>query len=185
MKTIIYFVRHAESPYIAGLERTRGLSENGVKAALQVKKILENSEIDYIISSPYERAIQTIKPLADALRKEIILFEGLKERMLGEIGEVSFKEAKQTLYTNFQCKYNLGESSKEAQGRAILELKTILNKYKGKTLVIGTHGDIMTLMMNYFDDQYSIDFWESTSMPDIYKLQLNDSRLIHVQRLWK
>ncbi|CAM4480879.1 hypothetical protein PATA110616_21080 [Paenibacillus tarimensis] len=29
MTTIIYFVRHAESPYVEGKDRTRGLSEQG------------------------------------------------------------------------------------------------------------------------------------------------------------
>ncbi|MHA6484122.1 histidine phosphatase family protein [Paenibacillus sp. strain BS8-2] len=184
MKTIVYFVRHAESPYIADMERTRGLSENGVLDSLRVKNILSDTEIDIVISSPYERAIQTIKPLATDLKKEIILFEGLKERTLGEIGEVSFKEAKQKLYSNFQYKYNHGESSEEAQLRAIKELKTILTEYEGKNIVIGSHGDIMTLMMNYFDNQFGNEFWESTTMPDIYKLQFNDYSLKDVQRLW-
>lgn len=184
MSTLVYFVRHAESPFIEGMERIRGLSEKGERDSLQVNSILKTKGIDVIISSPYERAIQTVKHLADELNQEVIMYEGLKERALGEIGEVPFKQAKQKLYTDFQYKFNLGESSEEAQERAINELNAILIKYEGRTVVLGTHGDIMTLMLNYFDDHYGIEFWESTSMPDIYELQFSKNNLERVKRIW-
>lgn len=184
MSTLVYFVRHAESPFIEGMERTRGLSEKGTRDSLEISNILKTKRIDVILSSPYERAIQTIKPLADELNQTVILYEGLRERALGDIGEVSFKQAKQKLYTDFHYKYSLGESSEEAQERAINELNAILTKYEGRAVVLGTHGDIMTLMLNYFDDQYGIEFWESTSMPDIYELQFNKNNLEQVRRIW-
>ncbi|MEK3885791.1 histidine phosphatase family protein [Paenibacillus sp. PL2-23] len=183
MKTKIYFVRHAESIYINGQERTRGLSEKGRLQAIRVKEKLISLDIHYILSSPYERAIQTITPLADELQKEIILFEGLTERELGEIGEVNFNEAKHRLYSDFTFQYPDGESSHTAQTRAIHDLHYILRNYKGKSIVIGTHGDIMTLMLSYFDKQYNIEFWKSTTMPDIYQLQFHGTTLEKVQRL--
>lgn len=80
MATIVYFVRHAESPFIKGMERTRGLSEKGISDSIKIRTELENEEIDVFVSSPYERAIQTIKELADVHKKDIIIFEDLKER---------------------------------------------------------------------------------------------------------
>ncbi|MNJ77143.1 hypothetical protein D3C77_745680 [compost metagenome] len=71
-----------------------------------------------------------------------------------------------------------------AQERAINVFKKIIEEYKGKRIVIGTHGDIMTLMMNYYDPTYSFEFWESTTMPDIYKLEFQESNLKNVTRLW-
>ncbi|HIW34000.1 MAG TPA: histidine phosphatase family protein [Candidatus Paenibacillus intestinavium] len=58
--TIIYFVRHAESLYIKDEERTRGLSDNGMKDALIINDIIKTEEIDYFISSSYERSIESI-----------------------------------------------------------------------------------------------------------------------------
>lgn len=185
METRIYFVRHAESPFVAGMERTRGLSRYGEFHSVQVKNILKNHEINYIISSPYERAIQTVKPLAEALKKEIIRFEGLREREVGDIGDLDFKAAKQKLYLDFTFHFQAGESSKESQERAIKDLNNILQEYEGNNIVIGTHGDIMTLMLNYFDNRYHIQFWESTSMPDIYQLQFQGNLLKNVERLWE
>lgn len=39
----------------------------------------------------------------------------------------------------------------------------LLHKYKGKKIAIGIHGNIMTNIMNYFDDRYDINFWKTTT----------------------
>lgn len=57
MKTIIYMVRHAESPYTEGNERTRGLTLEGKMNAEKITEILKDEGINIIISSPYARAI--------------------------------------------------------------------------------------------------------------------------------
>lgn len=183
--TTIYFVRHAESPYVVGEERTRGLSEKGLRDALIVKELMVNERIDIFISSPYERAIQTIKNLALELAEEIVIEEDLRERVIGDFGNLDFKEAKRKLYNDFDFMYPNGESSHEAQDRAIATVAKVLYDNQGKKIVMGTHGDIMTLMLNQFDEKYDYDFWESTSMPDIYKLSFEGNELRHVERLWK
>lgn len=182
MKTVIYFVRHAESPYIEGMERTRGLSDKGKLDALKIKSILKDEKIDIFISSPYERAIQTIKHAAGT--KKIVTFEDLKEREIGQIKEMNFKEAKLKVYNDIYYSFPEGESTSSAQERAIKTIVKILNEYREKKIVIGTHGDIMTLILNYFNNQFDFEFWESTSMPDIYKLEFKDQELIEVKRLW-
>lgn len=183
--TTIYFVRHAESPYIEGEERTRGLSEKGLLDAMIVKDLMIDERIDIIISSPYERAIRTIKDLANELSEEIVIEEDLKERVIGNFCHLDFKEAKRKLYDDFDYMYPNGESSHQAQGRAIAIVDKVLQLYKGKIIVMGTHGDIMTLMMNHFDARYDYDFWKSTTMPDIYKLNFKGHELRYVERLWK
>lgn len=55
MKTIVYMVRHAESPYTEGTERTRGLTLEGKVKAAQITEILKDEGIQSMISSPYAR----------------------------------------------------------------------------------------------------------------------------------
>ncbi|MNW55506.1 Phosphoserine phosphatase 1 [compost metagenome] len=188
IKTIVYFIRHAESPFIAGKERTRGLSEKGKLDSTKIKDVLRNEEIEILISSPYERSILTIKDLAIELNIEIVLEEDLRERQLvGEgcvITREDFFDSKRKLYEDRNYSFPGGESSKDAQKRAIKVFKKIIEKFNGKRIVIGTHGDIMTLMMNYFDNTYGFEFWESTTMPDIYKLEFEENTLNNVTRLW-
>jgi 2,3-bisphosphoglycerate-dependent phosphoglycerate mutase len=185
-KTIIYFVRHAESLYVKGSEQSRGLTPLGLINSTKIKDILIEEEIDVLISSPYERAIQTIRELSIQLNKEILLKEDLRERQLsGEEHLITdFIEAKRRLFEDPSFSFPGGESSEQAQGRAVKVLQEIIGEFDGKRVVIGTHGDIMTLMMSYFDTRYDFEFWKSTTMPDIYKLEFIDKKLINTIRLW-
>ena len=67
-------IRHAESPFIFGEERTRKLSEDGEIEAGKVAKLMLSEKIDVIISSPFARSIQTIEAIAtDAkLRNQVV-----------------------------------------------------------------------------------------------------------------
>ncbi|MBB6632607.1 histidine phosphatase family protein [Cohnella thailandensis] len=182
-RTTVYLVRHAESPYVEGQERSRGLSGKGAEDALKVGSLLRNENIDIFVSSPYERAIQTIKDAAG--EKEILLFEDLRERSIGIIPDRLFREAKFKVYQDFDFAFPEGESSLAAQQRAIQSFLGILRNYEGQKIAIGTHGDIMTLILNFFDKSYRYDFWKSTSMPDVNKLEFENSKLVTVVRLWE
>lgn len=97
MNTVVYFVRHAESPYIEGAERARGLSEKGEADALKVQAQLKREGIQVYVSSPYQRAIQTISQAER--HHEVIIVEDLKERKIGLLSsDISFKEAKRKVY---------------------------------------------------------------------------------------
>ncbi|MFB6364067.1 histidine phosphatase family protein [Paenibacillus elgii] len=187
--TIVYFVRHAESLYIAGKDRSRGLTDKGKADAIKVKDMLLHEPIDLLISSPYERAVLTIRELADHLRKPIVPEEDLRERQVsGEdffLSKDRFIQSKKQLYDDPTLAFPGGESSQQAQERAVKVLTRYLEQYSGRSIVVGTHGDIMTLMLNYFNPAYHFDFWESTTMPDIYKLEFQGKALSNVTRLLK
>jgi 2,3-bisphosphoglycerate-dependent phosphoglycerate mutase len=61
METTIYMVRHAESPFVFGEERSRGLSDEGLEDAKRVADVLDDVNIDCVVSSTYTRAIQTVQ----------------------------------------------------------------------------------------------------------------------------
>lgn len=63
-------------------------------------------------------------------------------------------------------------------------LKTILKEHKGKKIAIGTHGLVMTLMMNHFGSNYGLDFLDQLKKPDIYNMQFEDLELKEVIRIW-
>lgn len=184
MKTTIIFVRHAESEFIPGYERERGLVPSGVIEAEKVADQLEAISIDVIISSPYFRTIETLEPIAERIKKKIVNIEDLRERSIGNFNGISFLDAKRYVYSHIEYSFPEGESNMMAQERAIRSLLSILEEHKGKTIIIGTHGDIMTLMINYFDKNIDYDFWEQLSMPDIYELTFEDRKYIGCHRIW-
>ena len=74
LQTDLYFVRHAHSTYTPD-ELGRPLSERGFTDANTVTDLLKRKAIDYVYSSPYKRAIQTVKGIAKYIGKEIELVE--------------------------------------------------------------------------------------------------------------
>ncbi|MBK5349864.1 histidine phosphatase family protein [Bacillus sp. TH44] len=189
MNTYIYMVRHGESPKLEGNERTRGLTEKGILDAHRVTEILETEGIDTFISSPYKRAMLTIEKSANYHEKEIVVYENLKEcRFLSEDKIISDKEVYplvKKMFSNPDFTLTGGETYVDCQRRVVKILKEILMDFQGHKIVVGTHGLVMTLMMNYFDNQYGLEFLMNTSKPDVYKLEFKDEQLINVERLWR
>lgn len=188
MDTTIYMIRHAESHFIIGQERTRKLSNQGEIDAKKVTVIMNEKEIDLVVSSPYIRAIQTIKGIVDSKNIEVKVFEELRERQLKGAYKLPEEEIQQAIKKSFEdidFKLSGGESVRDVQNRAIPIINDLLNNYKTKTIIIGTHGNVMTIIMNYFNKEYGYDFWKNTSKPDIYKLVFSKEKLQLVQRIWE
>ncbi|ANE86875.1 MULTISPECIES: histidine phosphatase family protein [Bacillus] len=189
MRTYIYMVRHGESPKLEGNERMRGLTERGHMDARRVTDILKAERIDTFISSPYNQAMLTIEESANFHEKEIVVYENLKECMFSSEDQViSDKEVYplvQKMFSNPDFARTEGESYADCQRRVVKVLKEILLDFQGRKIVIGTHGLVMTLMINYFDKQYGFEFLMNTSKPDIYKMEFKEEQLMNVERLWK
>lgn len=188
MNTYIYFVRHAISPFSLDNERNRGLSEQGKRDSIRVAEILQSEGIDVVASSTFARAVDTVRPLADLLNKEIVQYEELVERPIAslkiEIGEDELLKAIEQSFTDIDFCLEEGETTRQAQERAVPTIKQLLADYEGKKIAIGTHGNMMTIILNYFDTSYGYEFWAQTSKPDIYKLEFDGERLVRVKRLW-
>lgn len=70
-----------------------------------------------------------------------------------------------------------------AQKRGVDAIIHVLQTYKGKNIVIGTHGNIMVLIMNHFDSRYGYSFWKGLAMPDVYRLTFEGLKLKEVKRM--
>lgn len=188
MSTFVYMVRHGDSPKEED-ERTRGLTEKGLRDAQHVTELLKGEEIDVVISSPYNRSIWTVEKLAQQIGTEVVVFEDLKERNFSpDDKRISDQELVPLLAKSFsEPHYALegGESNRDCQKRAVTVLKELLTAYEEKKVVIGTHGAVMTLMMGFYDDKYDLNFLHSTTKPDIYRMEFNGQELVDVERLWE
>lgn len=71
MKTNIYFVRHAEPDYSVRDDATRPLTKGGELASVTVAGYFEDKDIEIVLSSPYKRAMDTLKPFAEKSGLEI------------------------------------------------------------------------------------------------------------------
>jgi 2,3-bisphosphoglycerate-dependent phosphoglycerate mutase len=180
--TKIYLVRHAHSVYTPE-ELTRPLSEKGKRDALHVTERLKNEKIDVVCSSPYKRAVETVDGIAQYINQEITLVEEMRERTLSAVPVENFQEAISSVWADPTSSLEGGESNLTAQNRGVYGIFKIMEEYNGKNVVIGTHGNIMVLIMNYFDETYGVEFWRELEMPDIYCLTFDDANLQSVSRI--
>lgn len=148
-----------------------------------VTDCLKHENIHAVCSSPYKRAVQTVEGIAAYIEKEIELIEDFKERTLTVNPAENFQKAITKLWKDPSFSWEGGESNDIAQKRGVKAIKEVLKKYRGQNVVIGTHGNIMVLIMNDFDSQYDFTFWNQLAMPDIFKLDFEGDSLKQVKRL--
>ncbi|MFD0710535.1 histidine phosphatase family protein [Paenibacillus sp. GCM10027626] len=182
MLTNLYFVRHAHSIYTAD-ELNRPLSEHGQEGARKVAKALKNENVNVFISSPYKRAIQTIEGLAEIMSADILIEKDFRERLLSGKPIDDFETAIAKVWEDFSFKWEGGESSNAAQNRGVRALEKTLQRFAGENIVVGTHGNLMALIMNSFDRKFDFAFWRQLDMPDIYKLSFDYLKLTGVKRI--
>jgi len=75
----LFICRHCKA---YGQSSDSPLTDEGLKQAKHLALFLSNFEIDRIISSPYVRAIESVKPFAEKTDRTIEIDERLSERIL-------------------------------------------------------------------------------------------------------
>ncbi len=79
---MLYLLRHAKAGERlddTGADRDRPLSKKGLEQAQAIAQYLSNKEVVTILSSPFQRCIETVQPLSILSEVEII-----KDPVLGE-----------------------------------------------------------------------------------------------------
>ncbi|HJV17602.1 MAG TPA: histidine phosphatase family protein [Bacillales bacterium] len=176
----IYIIRHCEAE---GQPSEAQLTDSGIKQVLDLAGFFSNIKIDRIIASPYKRAIQSIQPLAKRLNVEIEIDRQLTERVLStENFSDWFEKLKQT-FDDLELKFEGGETSHEAMKRIVDVVEGIFNGETKNTIIV-THGNLMSLLLMYFNKDFGFDDWQNLSNPDVFLLK-NESNKITCEQLWK
>ncbi|HDR5272065.1 MULTISPECIES: histidine phosphatase family protein [Bacillus cereus group] len=180
MKTLI-LVRHCKAE---GQEESALLTQEGQQQAIDLMTHLLNLnfKIDKIISSPYERAVKTIKPFAEEVGLEIHTDERLSERRLSNAPITNWLDILKHTFDDIDFSVEGGESTREATERAITLIKEQMHSEKQITLMV-THGNLMTLILKHFDERFGFKEWANLTNPDIYKITIQEENST-VTRLW-
>jgi 2,3-bisphosphoglycerate-dependent phosphoglycerate mutase len=108
----------------------------------------------------------------------------LRERQLGEASVEGFVKAVEATWTDPAFAYPGGESNRDAQRRAVAVVHRLQEQYPAAHIVLSTHGNLLTLLLQHFDPSIGFPFWKSLSMPDIYRLDLSVESESAIRRLW-
>jgi 2,3-bisphosphoglycerate-dependent phosphoglycerate mutase len=80
-------------------------------------------------------------------------------------------------------KYEGGESSQEAMNRIVGVVEKVFEEGSENTIVV-THGNLMSLLLKYFNNKFGFEDWQNLSNPDVFLLK-NENNEVAYERLWK
>jgi 2,3-bisphosphoglycerate-dependent phosphoglycerate mutase len=180
--TTYYLVRHAHADWKA--EENRPLSAQGIAESNHIAEILEKYPISAIYSSPFTRAYETILPLSTRICKPITIEPSLRERNIGRSTLEDFFKTVEALWRDPLLSFPEGESNYVAQQRVLGFLKNIQNENITEHIVLSTHGNLLTLILQYYDASIDYNFWKAMTIPDIYELGSNQVGDMSIRKLW-
>lgn len=185
MITNIYFVRHAEPDYSIHEDSIRPLTDKGKNDALKVETYLNDKDIEVVLSSPYKRSIDTIKPFTYRNKMNIELVEDFRERKVDSCWIEDFQGFSKKQWEDFNYKLSDGECLYEVQERNIKALEDVLKRFYGKNIVIGTHGTALSTIIKYYESSYGYkDFNEiRLLMPWIVKFTFDEMTCIKIEKI--
>ena len=155
--TTVYFVRHAIPNYNNHDDMSRELTEQGLRDRKLVTDFLSDKNISVALSSPYKRAFDTIKEFADINNLQIQIIDDFRERKIDSEWIENFNDFCKKQWEDFDFKLSDGESLREVQNRNIRALNNALEIYRGKNIVIGSHGTALSTVINYFDGSFGYE----------------------------
>jgi 2,3-bisphosphoglycerate-dependent phosphoglycerate mutase len=175
----LYLIRHCSA---TGQAADAPLSREGQAQAERLADFLMSHEIERIVSSPFLRAQQTIEPLATRLKLEIRTDARLAERVLSRVPLVNWMDDLKKTFDDLDLTYECGESSRTAMNRAVEVVKEILS-HDANTSAVVTHGNLMTLLLKYFDDRFGFEDWKRFTNPDVFVVTVNGLKAT-IERIW-
>lgn len=154
--TTFLLLRHAHSTanaagILAGRLEDIHLSEIGKRQSLEVAESLKDFEIGRIYTSPLERCIESVTPLAQRRSKRISQLPLMIEM---DYGAWSGKNLKTLRHTSLwqkiqrspsQVTFPEGESFASAARRVEKALTTLSQKHPKSTVLVCSHGDIIKI----------------------------------------
>jgi 2,3-bisphosphoglycerate-dependent phosphoglycerate mutase len=175
--TTLILVRHAQSaPDPALPEREWPLSEAGRRQAADLPTALAELGVDALASSPYLRAIETLRPYAELAGLEISIDEDLRERALGgwlpNLADV--EAAVRRMHADLDFQLEGGESGRACVARFDAALARVIAAHPGRTIAVGSHGGVLGHLISRQGVALPDAFWKRIRNPHLFIFDARD-----------
>ena len=175
--TTVYLLRHAESTVVPALpEADWPLSEAGVQQADELPARIAPLGIDHVVSSPFVRAVETVRPFCEAAEIELQIDSDLSERRLSGHWIRDFQGILRQTWEDFDFALPGGESSRACQERVVGCISRLATAAPGQTLLVISHGNAIALFLNSLDPAFGWPEWRAMRNPDLFRTRLKGSR---------
>ena len=174
----IYLIRHGKAE-MEGSDRTRNLDEDGKVQAIslcrKIKKEFHDKKIK-IFSSPFARAVQTVKNLSQDMNVQVEQIVSLEEIKMGKDPQLSKHQIIEKMWSDKNFKTEEGVSQYEHVNNIKVELDKIFDDFYNSEydLILVSHGNSIGIILKYFFKiQFAFEDWKKISMPDMYFLEFD------------
>lgn len=155
--TTIYFIRHAEPDLSQKDELHRPLTTKGKIDSIRLSEYFGNKDVDYVYSSPFRRAVETVKPLAEKFSKTIYLERDFRERKIADAWIDDYEDFLEHQWTDFLYRRREGECLETVQARSVAATNMLLIKHMNKSIVVGTHENALGTVIKHYTDRFGFD----------------------------
>jgi len=169
--TTLILVRHAQSAPDPSLpERDWPLSDKGRAQAAALAPVLAELGIEALVSSPYIRAVETLRPYAEAASLPIEVDEDLCERRLGGWIEnpAEVEEAVRRMHADLDFSLAGGETGRACLARFRAGLARAVAANPGRTIAVGSHGGVLSHLLAHLTDDLPPAFWRRVRNPHLF-----------------
>jgi 2,3-bisphosphoglycerate-dependent phosphoglycerate mutase len=175
----IVLVRHAAA---TGQDATAGLTIEGQRQAGMLADLLLQFQIQRVISSPFVRATESIRPFCSRADLRLETDDRLVERVLSARNLPDWREHLRRSFDDLDYCLEDGESSRTAQARGASAVREALAS--GERCVLVTHGNLLALILRSIDATVGFDVWSRLSNPDAFVLHVDDEGPSGFSRIW-
>lgn len=158
--TTLFLIRHGLTAVTGSrlYGRTTGihLDERGRRQAAALVERFDGVRLTAVYSSPLERCVETVEPLAAARRLEVRPADGLVEMEAGDWTGRTLpalrrtKQWRRVQQEPSSFRFPGGESFVEAEARALDEIHRIAARHPRGRVLVGTHGDLVRILVTHF-----------------------------------
>lgn len=183
--TRVYFVRHAKPDVSIRDDMTRPLLQEALVDCEKVTEFLADKRIDKVYSSPFKRAVDTVKDFAYKYNHTIEIINDFRERKISNTWIDDFNSFSKKQWEDFSYKLKAGECLREVQTRSVRALTKILKNNKNSNIVIGTHGTALSTIINYYDNNYGLSDFDRIKriIPFIVQIDFEGPNVVNIQEI--
>lgn len=166
--------KHKDSPLTnLGVNQARRLAEYLEKEGLQPKTLL---------SSPYMRAVETVRPYARQNDLEVIKEPRLQEQVLSDQPVDDYIGVVKASFSDPDYKLPGGESAKDA----LCRFKQVIEEYSvdNEAIALVTHGHLLALYLHEISPHFNFKDWQVLKNPDVFIVHI-DGEHQKVTHVWK
>jgi probable phosphomutase (TIGR03848 family) len=173
--TTLFLIRHGLTAVtgsrLYGTTPGIHLDERGRRQAAALVDRFEGVRLHAVYSSPLERCVETLEPLAAARGLEIRTSDALIEMDTGDWTGRTLPSLRRTKLWNTvqrnpsRFRFPSGESFVEAEARLLDEIEQIVARHPRGRVVVGTHGDLVGMVVSHYAGAHLDQFQRVTAEP--------------------